>query len=200
MDAMVSPARGIWDGRNLTLAQLGYNDVGLDDGWQACHAGVNGGYHAANGSPIVNTAIFPNLTAMVDYAHGKNLTAGFYSNNCYCADSNYAVQNFIGDVQFIVAAGFDGLKVDSCGAEKDVQLWSSLLQEYSPAKPVVLENCHNGPWAPQPPRKPDSPPWCPFNLYRSSLDIMLNYGAIMGNNLQTVPQYADQNLSFPGCW
>ena len=65
---------------------------------------------------------------------------------------------------------------------------------------VMIENCHNGPWVPEAPRKPGGPSWCPFHFYRSSTDIIADYGVVVGMNLQTVVTYAAQNLSFPGCW
>lgn len=163
MDAM-KIKRVIWNGANMSLADLGYDDVGLDDGWQACHDGVNKGYHQADGSPIVNKSIFPDFKALTDYAHARNLTAGWYGNNCYCADSSSAVVNFEGDVAALIEYGFDGVKLDSCGGQKDIALWQNLIEQTK--KKVVIENCHNGPWLPEPPRKPNSPVWCPFHMYR----------------------------------
>ena len=49
MDAMVNSSRG------KSLLELGYSDVGLDDGWQDCHQGVNGSFHDADGNPLVNS-------------------------------------------------------------------------------------------------------------------------------------------------
>lgn len=88
MDGMVSKDRSV-DGVPTSLCDLGYCDVGLDDNWQLCGAyGThNYTYHDADtGAPVVNAARFPNLTAMVDYAHALNLTAGWYGNNCVCKD------------------------------------------------------------------------------------------------------------------
>ena len=81
MTAMVSRKRSV-NGVPTSLADLGYTDAGVDDAWQECHAGVNGGYHRADGSPIVNATRFPSLKAMTGFAHSLNLTAGFYGNNC----------------------------------------------------------------------------------------------------------------------
>jgi hypothetical protein len=62
-----------------SLAQLGYNDAGLDDVWQKCGAyGPNKyTYHDANGNPVVDTAKFPDFKRMTDLAHSLNLTAGW---------------------------------------------------------------------------------------------------------------------------
>jgi alpha-galactosidase len=164
MDA-VTVRRPLWNGSLASLADLGYTNVGLDDGWQACHAGVGGGFHRADGTPIVNTTRFPDLAAMVDHAHALNLTAGFYGNNCYCADPSDLLANFEGDVATLVAAGFDGYKLDSCGGQKDIALYSSLIT--ASGKKVVIENTHNGPWNPEPPYKPGGDVWCPFHMYRA---------------------------------
>ena len=73
------------------------------------------------------------------------------------------------------------LKVDSCGGEQDVALWASLLAAGGPpGRAHQLENCHNGPWLPEPPRKAGGPPWCPFSFYRTSLDIEDDYRVVMG--------------------
>ena len=34
------------------------------------------------GLPVVNTDRFPDFIAMTRYAHDRNLTAGWYLNNC----------------------------------------------------------------------------------------------------------------------
>ena len=47
------------DGVRTSLADLGYVSAGVDDGWQACGAGVQGSFHDAEGRPIVNTTRFP---------------------------------------------------------------------------------------------------------------------------------------------
>ena len=72
MDAMVDSSRG------FSLKSLGYQSVGLDDGWQDCGAGVNGSFHDASGEPIINTKKFPDMGAMVAKAHGLGLKAGWY--------------------------------------------------------------------------------------------------------------------------
>jgi hypothetical protein len=34
----------------------------------------------------INTALFPSFGAMTSYGHARNLTVGWYGNNCRCAD------------------------------------------------------------------------------------------------------------------
>ena len=59
MDGMVSKKRSV-DGVPTSLCDLGYCDVGLDDNWQKCGAGVGGNnYHDADGNPIINEELFP---------------------------------------------------------------------------------------------------------------------------------------------
>ena len=84
MHAMVAPLT--INGSTTSLKDLLYNDVGLDDGWQKCQP--TGGYHnLTTGRSIIDTAKFPNMTAMVELAHSLNLTASWYGNNCNCASS-----------------------------------------------------------------------------------------------------------------
>ena len=40
------------------------------------------------------------------------------------------------------ALGFDGVKIDSCGAQKNMTLYASLFNKTG--KPIVLENCPQG--------------------------------------------------------
>ncbi|CAK0838684.1 unnamed protein product [Prorocentrum cordatum] len=51
--AKVASRGRLVDGRNASLADVGYVDVGLDDNWQACGAGVNGSFHDAEGRPLI---------------------------------------------------------------------------------------------------------------------------------------------------
>ena len=64
-----------------SLADLGYNRVGLDDAWEACGAGVNGSFHDASGAMMWDAAKFPDVQGMVDYVHAKGLFIDHYDNN-----------------------------------------------------------------------------------------------------------------------
>lgn len=186
------------NGSLISLADLGYTDIGVDDGWQDCGKGVGGSYHDATGTPLVSPARFPNMAAFPAYAHAHNLTASWYGNNCWCLDPTTNISHFQGDVAALRAYDFDGYKLDSCGGEQDIQLWSTLLN--TSGRAVVIENCHNGAWAPQQPRKPGGDAWCPFNIWRSSTDIWADYGVVFGMNLQTALTASAQSPNFPGCW
>ncbi len=187
--------------RPTTLCDLGYCDAGLDDAWQLCGAygPQNYTYHTTDGAPLVNTSRFPSLRAMVDHAHALNLTAGWYLNNCYCADhcgsGGYDVETdpkcYKGDVAALAAAGFDGVKLDNCGKQRDLDLWATLLRAATGGR-TVIENCHWGETTP-------NATHCPYQLYRTSVDVRPTYGSVLAN-LATTARWARANLSRPGCW
>ncbi|KAL1519778.1 hypothetical protein AB1Y20_023286 [Prymnesium parvum] len=149
MDAAVRQRIGL-DGQSISLAELGYVNIGLDDGWQACNAGVRGSFHDATGKPLINTERFPDLRRMTAYGHDKGLRVGFYANNCICGevgptgsdDPDAILEHYVEDVRMIVDYGFDGVKVDACGQYLDMRLWARLLNETG--RQVLLENCHWG--------------------------------------------------------
>lgn len=191
MKGMLSRTRTV-DGVPTSLLDLGYFNVGLDDNWQECgsYGPENYTYHDVNGSPVVNTARFPSLKNMTDYAHSLGLSAGFYSNNCICSDHCNTDACYEGDVNAIVGFGFDAVKLDGCGQELDLTKWANLIN--ASGRSITIENCH---WGDTIPNKT----WCPFNFYRSSGDVRANYASII-SNLQTVIPLAEQNLSTPGCY
>jgi hypothetical protein len=178
MDAMVNRSRTV-NGKPTSFADLGYSDVGLDDGWQNCsvYGPANYTYHTAagrvnttvsgcssNGSllrtygagnPVVNTTKFPNLSAVTSYAHSLNLTAGWYHNNCGCADHCSNLSCYQGDVDALIGFGFDSVKLDGCGKEYDLDTWSGLMS--AAGKSILIENCHWGDTIP-------NTTWCPFNV------------------------------------
>ena len=75
---------GTVGGKPTSLAQLGYNDAGLDDVWQKCgsYGPENYTYHDANGNPVVDETKFPDMKKMTDLAHSLGLTAGWCTNHC----------------------------------------------------------------------------------------------------------------------
>ena len=86
--------------------------------------------------------------------------------------------------------GFDSIKLDGCGAQRDLDLYASLFN--ATGKAILIENCHWGGTVP-------NATWCPWNYFRTSGDVRANYGSIVGN-LQTTIQWAKTGLSAPGCW
>jgi alpha-galactosidase len=70
----------------MSLLDLGFNRLGIDDGWQACGEGSmvqpGGTFHDSAGKPLVNKTKFPfGLRALTDYASSKGIELGFYWNN-----------------------------------------------------------------------------------------------------------------------
>ncbi len=147
-------------------------------------------FHDANGMPLVNPARFPDFISMTTYAHNLNLTAGWYGNNCICSDHCSDDTCYLGDVDATLSFGFDSIKLDGCGAQRDLQKYADLFN--ASGKSILIENCHWGGTVP-------NATWCPWNYYRSSGDICANYGCVV-NNLQTTVQWAMSGLSYPGCW
>ncbi len=50
------------------------------------------------------------------------LTAGWYSNNCVCYDHCTDPGCFAGDVDATFQYGFDGIKLDGCSAQRNIQV------------------------------------------------------------------------------
>jgi len=90
--------------------------------------------------------------------------------------------------------GFDGYKLDGCGAQTDMQLWDDIFKSDG-GDPVMVENCH---WGSKVPFEPNAT-WCPWNFYRTSGDVRAKYSSVIGN-LNSVGKFNSRNLSTPGCW
>jgi len=180
-----------FDGKMISLADLGYTNVGLDDAWQKCgkYGPNNSTYHNEDGSPVVNSK-FPDMKKMSALAHSLGITSGWYGNNCICSDHVTDEKYYQGDVNAAVGFEFDAIKLDGCGHQKDLTLWAELFNKTG--RPVLIENCHWGQTLP-------NATWCPWNYYRTSGDVRANYGSIV-RNLKTTDKLLDQGLSTPGCW
>ena len=145
VDAMTDQSRG------FSLLDLGFSDVGVDDGWQACGGGVQldnattgcapfcESFHAADGTPLLNRSKFQSLEAMVAYGHGKKVTMGWYDNNCMCGDEYTKRANATwrqlcneGDIKLLLDAGFDGVKIVSVHLLSD----HSILSDRHVTQPV----------------------------------------------------------------
>lgn len=187
-----------------SLLDIGYKVVGLDDNWQACGKGFNGSFHDKLGNPLINTDRFPNMAGMVDKAHSLGLLAGFYMNNCICAEKGFTDRDWVhgvynNSVKWLYDLGWDGVKLDGCSQFGNTVYWADLMKQTK--RPMLVENCHN---THQPYNIPD-PTWldgeCPYNWFRSSIDIRPTWSSIL-NNLFTTPPYqnATNPLSRPGCW
>ena len=156
-DAMVSRKRG-----GVSLLDVGYEHIGLDDYWQACGTGVSGSFHNASGYPLVNTTLFPDFKAMNDHAHAVGLSTGWYGNNCHCGEGEVnvtawgaspggkgktdGIKHYQGDVRAIIDFGFDGIKLDNCGQFLNMSLFAELMN--ATGRPILVEECHWGGGAP----------------------------------------------------
>ncbi|EDQ91557.1 uncharacterized protein MONBRDRAFT_31543 [Monosiga brevicollis MX1] len=195
IDAMVARTRNV-SGVPTSLLDLGYNNCGLDDNWQACGTGVGGSFHDDKGVPLINTDTFPSMRNMTDYGHQRGMRVGWYHNNCICAEHNFPSDlidaHYAGDVTAIAGYGYDGVKLDGCGEFMNLTYWADLLN--ATGRPILIENCHWGDTLP-------TVDWCPFNFYRTSGDIQANWASMM-SNLHTTIKFQDwkQPLSRPGCW
>lgn len=193
MEGMVSRARSV-DGLPTSLCDLGYCDVGLDDGFQTCNHTRLYKYHDDNERLTLDEKKFPDMRAMNDKAHHLGLTSGFYLNNCICAERRAPTRAmYEQDVETTVRLGFDGVKIDHCGTLQDLKLYAELFNQSG--RSVTIENCHWGESVPTDTRDES----CPWNYFRTSNDIMAVYGSVV-RNLQTTVKWAENGISRPGCW
>ena len=107
-DAIAAITAKNWtvDGEVVSLADVGYASIGIDEGWEGCGMGFNHTQHYINGTPAVNNK-FPDMKALVDHGHSKNLKMGFYQNGCACGEDEGIEINYEGDVAYLDAMGFD---------------------------------------------------------------------------------------------
>lgn len=200
------PIRGLPAGSSLLT--LGFNSVGMDEGWAVCAPKPGfppGGskFHRQNAdgsySPVVNTTIFPDIGALVSDIHAMGLKVGWYLNPCfsYCwGQENIGDLADAGDVAALTAYGFDSVKLDGCAnpGQTNMTLWSALLN--ATGKPVLIENCHDT----AAPTEPITAGGCPhYHTFRSSTDIRNTYGSWV-LNADSVEQYASTGRTGPGCW
>eukprot|EP01062_Namystynia_karyoxenos_P015880 TRINITY_DN157_c0_g1_i2.p1 TRINITY_DN157_c0_g1~~TRINITY_DN157_c0_g1_i2.p1 ORF type:complete len:447 (+),score=168.08 TRINITY_DN157_c0_g1_i2:68-1342(+) len=147
MDKMAQRTRTV-DGRPTSLVDLGYTSCGLDDAWQACHFGVNGSFHSADGAPLVDRLLFPDMKRMTDHGHAKGIKVGWYMNNCICKEQGSWVgaanlrRHMERSAQAVADYGFDGVKLDGCGEFLNLTWWAELLNQTG--RRVMIENCHWG--------------------------------------------------------
>ena len=227
-NAMASRSRG-----GTSLLDVGFSHCGLDDGWQACEAGVNGSFHNASGYPMPDLSRFPDMRSMTDHAHSLGIQMGWYGNNCHCVEKQAVpswgpaaspgsdrwhhihhdgVKHYQGDVQATIDFGFDGIKLDACGEFQNLSYFAELMN--ATGKPILVEDCHWGQDGPgdwgdgghlnQGPNRVPQEKWCPFNFFRTSMDIKGTFESIM-LNLQTVIKYQPWDdwtavQTGPGCW
>ena len=146
MDGLVDRTRMV-DGKPTSLADLGYLRIGMDDNWQACGTGINGSFHSASGEPLFNTTRFPDVKAMNAKAHKLGLKSDWYVNNCICPEKGLLVPGFAdaGNARALPALGFDGVKIDGCGQDRNVTRFAVLVDAAAAGKPITIEDCNDDP-------------------------------------------------------
>lgn len=138
--------------RNITafmqssgLASLGYNSIHVDEGW------LQGRY--PNGTIYEDRTKFPSgMKGFGDWVHSQGFTYGLYTcrGSCQCSTQWYQGPGSLGyekeDAQWIVDAGADFLKEDSCCGSQDP---ATAFAEYAlmrdalnaTGRPVVFALC-----------------------------------------------------------
>lgn len=212
MRALLDKSRTV-DGVPTSLAELGFNYVSMDDGWQSCNCsskkapnaslpqcpqkhGCFGGYCSFHdpktGIPQIKPDRFPDMKAMIDYGHSLGLKVGSYLNNCICMEAGRSPTHYEQDAAWLTGLGFDEVKIDNCGTSHNIKYYAELFNKSG--HPVRVENCHNF-W-------PDFHTGdCPMNFFRSGGDIAPGIGSIIQEAYSTVDASdLNETRSRPGCW
>ena len=177
-------------------------------GWEGCGLGFNATQHFANGTPAVNVSRFPDIRALVDYGHSKSLKMGFYFNGCGCGKpfpwspsppSQERVANYGGDIEYLSTLRFDAVKIDDCGAQRNMTRYARAMQ--ATQHNFTIEDCHWGQCSEDDDSSCPTSDWCPFNMFRTSTDIN-NAAFGWWRNLQSTRRFQDLTapLSQPYCW
>ena len=73
----------------------------------------------------------------------ETLYTGFasrrYLNGCACGERVELTKNYEGDIRSLHAFGFDGVKIDGCGAQRNNTLYAQLMRDTG--KNYTIENC-----------------------------------------------------------
>ena len=188
---------------------VGYNHVGVDDGWQVCGTGVDGGFHAPDGTPILNTTKFHDLKGTVAYGHSKGVLMGWYDTNCICCDEyklqaneTFAQLSYAADVKMLRDADFDSIKQDNCGDDQGKGFVARMHYINTTGRPLLVEDSDQGHGMGAPRGLPVDPDgWCGANFFRAEGDIGPDFNGIVERPLDLV-QYQDLRhpISRPGCW
>ena len=151
-------------GKLVSLAGVGYSDVGLDGGYFS-KTGVNGSCHGSDHHLIINSN-FPSLKKMTTKAHALNLTASWYLNQDGCTGAREPFVTYVPDSDDAVKYGFDGVKFDSerGGPMHNITRWAEALN--ATGQQMMIENCLDK----HPKYLLSDPVHCPFNFYRAGPD------------------------------
>jgi hypothetical protein len=133
IDALVAKLWTVDNKANTSLFESGYTTAGIDEGWEGCGMGVNKTQHAANGDPVINKK-FPDMAGLVKYGHTAGLKMGWYENGCACGERHALEINYEGDVRQLHAFDFDGVKLDGCGAQRNMTICTQASATSPPAR------------------------------------------------------------------
>jgi len=137
--------------------------------------------------------------------HPRVATAvGFYQNNCRCHESGKT--HYPQDAVYTASQHFDGVKIDSCGNQRDMAEWAAEFAANN--RTLLVESCGNGPAGTNPKRDPTPMPafveqlqtTCPFTFFRVSEDVAPQFNSVVFNANRSVPYLGTTPLSRPGCW
>ena len=184
----------------VSLFDLGYSDVGIDEGWEFIGP-KNRSMHDKEGNPLIDLSTFPNLTALADHVHSNNQTISWYLNSCaFGGPKNDSLTNYEGDVRALIRYGFDGVKIDGCGKMNNMTLYASLMRASNHS--FAIENCHGGGDVDQGQNGLlPTTNYCPWNRFRTSNDIQAFVEAWFWNMQTTLPYLDSEHpISQPSCW
>lgn len=193
VDALTAKNRTVWGRSNVSLCDLGYCSVGVDEGWELCE-------RDQQGRPLPDTTRFPDLEALVSYGHSRALHMGWYLNGCKCKEHDATQRTYQGDITALFQYGFDGVKLDDCGPHKNFTLYAELMRASGRNFTVEVHNPSAGSCQGDNSTCPTQN-WCPFNWYRTSHDITTDSMSWLKNLQSVIPfQNEDHPCSQPGCW
>lgn len=226
MHGVMDKSRKLHNGTVVSLADLGYNWVSMDDGWQGCNcsthqmvdlslpkcsigdcrSGKCSWHDPITGMPKVkgddatkpesNTNRFPNGMKSL-VDYGHSLGLKVGSYLNNCICMERGKPQYEQDVEWLVnVAGFDGVKIDNCGGSHNVTYYAELFNKTG--KHIRIEDCHTYPAHSS---IVGGKFFCPMNMFRTGGDISAAFGSIYGEIMSTISfNDADVPLSRPGCW
>ena len=131
----------------------------------------------------------------MDHGHGLGLEVGWYQNGCKCPSPRDLPLNYEGDIKSLHDFGFDAVKMDDCGMQKNMTRYAEIMlasgRNYSIENHKHPEAKECGPEGGMTGAGSSACPsldWCPFNWYRASHDINTKADSWFGN-LQVACRY-----------
>ena len=79
------------------------------------------------------------MRGLVNYSHALGVQIGWYENGCACGEHVELQKNYEGDVRMLHALGFDGVKLDGCGAQRNMTKYAELMA--ATGRSFLIENC-----------------------------------------------------------